>query len=70
MTGLLWKYAALAFAIGGTILVIVVYIVTAQDAKRALDDAKTHIETREDIDNALSADRDCPWYDRLQSSCD
>lgn len=37
--------------------------------KRALDDARNHIETREDIDNALSADRDCPWYDRLRQSC-
>lgn len=57
--------AAIAVAAGALI-----YIgVTWERDRRELDDAKTHIETREDIDNAISADRDCLWHQRLRASC-
>lgn len=62
-------YAA-AFAIGLTMLAAtVVWFVNVDRDRRALDDARNHIETREDIDNALSADRGCFWLDRLRASC-
>jgi CHASE3 domain sensor protein len=64
----------LRFVLPMTILAVMAgavffYITSAEWAKRELDDAKTHIENRERIDDALSADRDCPWLDRLRASC-
>lgn len=61
----------LAFTVGATALVAVfLYITDAEDAKNDLRAAEDHIETRERIDNATSADRDCPWHDRLFDACE
>lgn len=69
MTGVLLRIV-LPSAIAATMIAAtVVWFVHNDRERRALDDARNHIETREDIDNALSADRDCPWYDRLRQSC-
>jgi hypothetical protein len=37
--------------------------------KRALDDAQTHIENRERIDDAIAPVDGCFWLDRLRAAC-
>lgn len=69
MTAILNRYAIIAVALACIIGGLIYIGVSFERDRRALDDARNHIETREDIDNALSADRDCFWLDRLRASC-
>lgn len=69
MTRLLGLYGAIALLIACLAGAALVYITESERAKRALERAQGHIETRERIDDAIDADRDCPWYDRLQNDC-
>jgi len=52
MPSFLGKYAVYAFAIGGTILAIAVYIVTAEDAKDERDALRDYHEGTEDARDA------------------
>ena len=38
--------------------------------RRALDDARDHIETRERIDDATDPVDGCAWFDRLRDACE
>ena len=55
-----------ASIVGGT----AVYFVNADRDRRELQDARDHIETRERIDEAIDADPDCSWRERLLGQCE
>jgi hypothetical protein len=67
---LLGPYLIGAFAVAAVIAAVVVWFVQTDRDRRALDDARDHIETRERIDNALSPVDGCAWFDRLRDACE
>lgn len=58
--------ALAAIAIAAT----VVWFVHNDRERRALDDARDHIETRERIDDATAPVDGCAWIDRLRDACE
>lgn len=70
MTTFLWKYAAGALVVTAIVVGLFYAGVRYANNMRELDDLRDRTETRERIDDAISADPDCSWIDRLQSSCE
>jgi len=64
-------YTALGIsAIAATMIAAtVVWFVHNDRERRALDDAQTHIENRERIDDAIAPVDGCFWLDRLRAAC-
>lgn len=58
--------ALAAIAIAAT----VAWFVHNDRERRALDDARDHIETRERIDDATAPIDGCAWFDRLRDACE